>query len=88
MSDVLYQLLFISSPGGTLANARVSHCGATAQWAFGWAPRFGLYAWDPHDPDQARTGLIPRSVCMNPIKSKQMQTGPSMKIHKDCKVAR
>ncbi|KAK9824973.1 hypothetical protein WJX81_001475 [Elliptochloris bilobata] len=24
------------------------------EWAFGWAPRFGLYAWDHADPEQKR----------------------------------
>lgn len=28
--------------------------GRGAQWAFGWAPRFGLYAWDHTDPEQVR----------------------------------
>ena len=61
---MLYQQALFSSPKGILAIAMVSHCGASAQWAFGWAPRFGLYAWDPHDPDQVHTAFIPRSVRM------------------------
>lgn len=65
---------------GILAIAMVSHCGANAQWAFGWAPRFGLYAWDPHDPDQVHTGQIPRSVYTKAIKCKQDAYRPP---HKD-----
>ncbi len=31
--------------------------GVASQWAFGWAPRFGLYAWDHNDPEQVRSRL-------------------------------
>lgn len=38
-----------------------------AQWAFGWAPRFGLYAWDHTDPEQVRHGpaISVLSCCVN-----------------------
>ena len=40
-----------------------------AQWAFGWAPRFGLYAWDHTDPEQVRhrpvVGVL--SCCVNDL---------------------
>lgn len=37
-----------------------------AQWAFGWAPRFGLYAWDHTDPEQVHHGpvVLRLSCCM------------------------
>ena len=27
------------------------------EWAFGWAPRFGLFEWDVKTPDQVRPSI-------------------------------